>query len=226
MANNLASHPPDWFTQQDNRFVSDLDAQGWFFALYVRAAANYVYNTEKASGQMDVDDIWGDFLASISVPRNRRTGPGFAAKVIEEIEPSQTSDLSRSPDYPLVRIHLQAADFLILEEFTRWLAEKRKEIAIPLKRTGPKRSGNLAITKKRFTTWSRQRILQIFDLTFWKMLFDRPESNATLATWVFHENRFSTRDPQKKFDYARDVLDNALDLIEALYYQSSSTPKK
>ncbi len=125
-------------------------------------------------------------------------------------------DAQLSPlELPALRVHLDAPDGVIMEQFADALRRARERYPAPVAKRG-KNALKARFTEKTCRVWRENRIVQLCELLVWRKIFLREDEvkdypNHVLGGWLEFD--------EKKTSLAIDRLESALASIPALAAQ-------
>ena len=233
MATQLGDPPPQWFLNRDYSYTEKADPYVWFMALSFRIKFDAIPQYRKVLESSEnilfakiknhfdsIEALWEGYLAHTEAPFEWPPGK-FEFSAVTEILSSEEAELDlANTTTALMSIELEASEGVIIRQFKDWLEKKKSHYPAPLvKRRGRAKIENRRFKDDNFQTWADQRILQLFDLLFWRKLFQKEVSNATLGIWLFHEGLSKTADPLDKYNHSLDVLINAIPYFGSLMYE-------
>lgn len=127
--------------------------------------------------------------------------------------------------YASFTVNLNMPDALLVAEFDRWLQEARAQIALPIKKRGP-RSANTKFDRIIFFSWIDLKLVEFADLLAWRSMLSPADkvgfSDAALGLII-------GRNSSKDVNTTRRVLKQALASLPSLFaqleYESIQTQK-
>jgi hypothetical protein len=114
----------------------------------------------------------------------------------------------------ILQIYLNAPDGVILTEFKKALRLARREVPAPVSKPGRK-TADAKFSSRHFTRWLNRRIVELCEIDAWRRELKDGPTDADLGRWLFP----NYADPSKEVATARNVLNEAIDLILALWAQ-------
>ena len=121
-----------------------------------------------------------------------------------------------------IRVDLSAPDGVIIDEFKKWLTEKRQTTGVPVKKRGRPNISNRVFDQSDFNSWIDGKIIQIFDLYFWEKVYGITNSQYHDSWFIFEKT--ATDDAKKKTSaverlrYSEDLLLHMLHFYHGLAY--------
>ncbi|MCP4400850.1 MAG: hypothetical protein GY801_26560 [bacterium] len=234
MSTKYVKDPPEWFITRDYTYTTDLDAEGWLIAFFYRSLFDPIPESREFFVSEETDpwemlrnkyptkkDCFDAYLEKTHPPPGHfKDGHDFPA--IKEITSIDDAEKTLNKKHlALVAVELDASEGTTIKQFAEWPEERKREHVVPsFVRRGPSKTLNRMLTAEILARWSRQRILELWDLLFWKKLFGENVSETNLAFWLFPEETARSRsDPRDIVRQSMDVLKNAVELIIPLHFE-------
>ena len=214
---NKIMNPPDWYKNIDYSFTRGLDKAGWFNQIYIRLSHEYEFLKYKD----DCDKTWANnhWRAYLKTIENIAINPPLNTTTFNSIKEINKSNLSKekiSGDQRLLEINLRAPDGVIIKNFKDWLNDQRSTFPRPVIHRGRKSLEGSLLTNKDLKSIANSKILELFDLRYWKKVNKKNVSNETLIEWIFHGHNFD--DAKDKFKSTNKLLERHIENIEAFLY--------
>lgn len=207
--------PPDAareIVENDHSYLDDLDLRKWLVELERLAKLLYLAEhplASKALPPQDEDSKWkvSNYDSKWHVAR-------IGIRTVRLLERTE-HDAQLSPlELPALRVHLDAPDGVIMEQFADALRKARERYPAPVANTG-KNALKARFTEKMCRVWRENRIVQLCKLLVWRKGLNEDEAekypNWMLGEWL----KFDA----KKTSLAIDRLESALASIPALAAQ-------
>lgn len=233
MSTRLAPSPPDWFLSRDYGYTKSLDPERWLIALLDRIRFDAIPQAQDfvVSGKSDPwqahrnsypspQALFDAFLASTEGPPGKFRNNLIIRAAREVLSEEETQKALNSDSVALIAVELEATEGTIISQFKEWL-EKRKKVypGSPITLPGNPRLENKKLSQRTLRSWSDQRILQLFDLVFWRKVFQHDISDSTLGGWLFYSDISRRSDPIDKYKYPMKKLREAIDLVGPLRFE-------
>ncbi len=234
MSTKYVKDPPEWFITRDYTYTTDLDAEGWLIAFFDRIAFDPISESRAffVSGETDVweahrnsysskEACFDAYLARTHAPPERFRDKGHFPAVRDVSTAIDAEKVLSKKHVALVAVELDASEGTTIQQFTDWLTEQKSDHSIPsFPRRGPPKPENRVLTQDLLDQWASHRILQLWDLLFWRKFFEEEVSNDNLTNWLFKEElAHSDGDPKDKIRQSMDALEKAAALIIPLHFE-------
>ena len=204
----LIQDSPDWFplTEGENQYT----LEQWFGALIVRRQYWEQYLWHSDAGQTAIDSsiaesLWQNYQSDLRVLPTAPRWP--SVRILRE-------DYSL-PELPVLDldVNLNAPDALIRIQFEAILAKARTRYPSPIAPAGRRpKADTRKITRPPVETWVGYRILSLFDLWYWRHLFNTGTTYSLIGGWLYGPEY----DPAKRTDDALRKMFEAFAQIEAI----------
>ena len=122
--------------------------------------------------------------------------------------------------YPVLKVDMNNPDAVILDQFKKWLTEKRKGYTLPIKRRGPQNGLTPEISKTHFSQWAERKIVALWDLDFWAKHKGIRLTNVRIFNLIYPGIQADNLD--KYVSESRSILELALDLTMTIEAQAAS----
>ena len=240
MSTKSSQEAPPRFLARDYSYTTELDAEGWLIAFFDRIVFDPEPESNKPRDNLigedtDLDGSPRNAFSSkeacfaVYLSRTNRYSERFRNEhhfpAIREV--STVADAQEALDHKhvaLVAVELDASIGTTIKQFTDWLTEQKSDHPTPsFPRRGPPKPENRVLTQDLMDQWASHRILQLWDILFWRKLFELKVSNTEISEWLFATELDNCEsEPKDLFRQSMDALERAVKLIIPLFFEVSN----
>jgi hypothetical protein len=231
---------PQWFRSRDYTYTHGLTKEGWFIAFADRLVFDAIPESPEFFVSDDADpwhahrnsygspdDLFRAYLARTQGPPGRFTSNHHFPAIRHISDLDDAKAILESDHVALIAIELDASAGTSIAQFTDWLSKRKQDssVAPSFPRRGRTKPADKVLTRDVLNSWDEQRILQLWDLRFWRKLHNTGHSNNTLGCWLF-PHMTSASDPTDKYNYSLEKLKDAVKLFFALRFELGGPRKE